>query len=696
MNTENYNDYITTGDQLKPDLSASEDQNGAKKGGEELLSMDEAFLKRLESAIQEHIEDKDFGVDELGREIGMSRSQIHRKLQALTGKSASRYIRTFKLQRAKELLEKNVGTVSEISFRMGFSSPAYFGQVFLEEYGYPPSEVRKSGAGETPSEAPEQGVRKLAAILFSDIEGYSALMGRDEQKALEVLNVNRSIQKTLFEQHNGRFLKEIGDGMLAQFDSALDSVACALEIQREAREKLEGKVRIGIHLGDVTVTGDDVFGDGVNIASRLEAVADPGGIYISESVQRAIRGRSEIQVRKLGDVQLKNIDFLVSTYCLVGDGLPLPPPDKLQELIVASPVEVKKGVFVAHANDGLIREVFDSLVAVKPSLEKFLLIDEDDDEEVDIRLLADQIIRNYPWVISIELRRLFSGTMRTLDRSRLDQIYKSIERSLQFLSYVMVVELYEEIDRKQVKLDPGIIEELNQRFENLAFHDFVWLIRTIGGVFENVKKELFLPEMSDVLSSGFYDSLDFELPSRTERGHYEIDLPDEEIERQCIEYIDKLSFILTKLAFIAKYRLVTVKEIKVLKRRHKNALFEHWIDILNSFDSDFSSKEEVFETFSDSNAVLLMKSLKRPSDFLNLSPLIIDTRTEVIDSKEKFNLKKDIFIYTRSEGDKIFYAGTEVKEKSDLSYLGNYEDLVADFKDLLSMRPNNEKEGGSK
>ena len=139
------------------------------------------------------------------------------------------------------------------------------------------------------------------------------------------------------------------------------------------------------------------------------------------------------------------------------------------------------------------------------------------------------------------------------------------------------------------------------------------------------------------------------------------------------------------MTFITQYKLVTIKEIKVLKHRHQEALFEHWMDILSSANSEFSSKEEKFETYADSNAVLLMKSLKKPQDFLNLSPLIIDTRGEAIDSREKFNLKKDIFICAGFANNNIRYVGTEISEECDLKGLNNYQYLVTEFRAIMNM-----------
>jgi len=166
--------------------------------------------------------------------------------------------------------------------------------------------------------------RQLAAIMFTDIVGYTALMGKDSAKALELVRISKEIQKPLVEKHDGKWLKEIGDGILAKFNTALDAVNCAIEIQKNARATFDGKLRIGIHSGDITIENDDVFGDGVNIASRLESIADPGGIYISESIEKAIRGQTNVKTKYLGEISLKNVDYEVKTYAVQGIGLPVP------------------------------------------------------------------------------------------------------------------------------------------------------------------------------------------------------------------------------------------------------------------------------------------------------------------------------------------------------------------------------------
>jgi adenylate cyclase len=162
---------------------------------------------------------------------------------------------------------------------------------------------------------------QLAAILFTDIVGYTAMMGKVSTKALELVRISKEIQKPLVEKHHGTWLKEMGDGAMAQFGSALDAVNCALEIQRTSRADFEGDLRIGIHLGDITFKNNDVYGDGVNVASRLESIADPGGIYISNSIEKAIRGLSNIQTSLVGEVKLKNVDYDVRICAVQWDGL---------------------------------------------------------------------------------------------------------------------------------------------------------------------------------------------------------------------------------------------------------------------------------------------------------------------------------------------------------------------------------------
>ncbi len=150
--------------------------------------------------------------------------------------------------------------------------------------------------------------------MFTDIVGYTALMGDDEQKAFELLNKNRQLQKPLIEKHGGRWIKELGDGVMASFATATDAVQCAISIQQACNSIPGLQLRIGIHLGDVMFEENDVFGDGVNIASRLQAIATPGSIYISEAVHNNIVNKKEINTKFVRAETLKNVKEPVRIY----------------------------------------------------------------------------------------------------------------------------------------------------------------------------------------------------------------------------------------------------------------------------------------------------------------------------------------------------------------------------------------------
>lgn len=156
--------------------------------------------------------------------------------------------------------------------------------------------------------------RQLAAIMFTDIVGYTALMGRDEQKAFELLNKNRQIQKPIIEQYNGRWIKELGDGVIASFNTVSDGVYAAIKIQEQCNVAKEFQLRIGIHLGEVVFENDDVFGDGVNIASRIQAVAKPGAIYVSESVHNNVYNKTDITTQFVNQETFKNVKEPVRVY----------------------------------------------------------------------------------------------------------------------------------------------------------------------------------------------------------------------------------------------------------------------------------------------------------------------------------------------------------------------------------------------
>jgi len=155
--------------------------------------------------------------------------------------------------------------------------------------------------------------RRLAAIMFTDIVGYTSLMGKDEDYAIEILGINREIHNTVLSRYKGNLIKEMGDGILASFSSNSDAVRCALEIQEEAKAE-NIKLRIGIHEGEMIFTGEDVLGDGVNVASRLEELADEGCIFISGAVYKDIKNKTGISAEFVEEKTLKNVEEPVKVY----------------------------------------------------------------------------------------------------------------------------------------------------------------------------------------------------------------------------------------------------------------------------------------------------------------------------------------------------------------------------------------------
>ncbi len=156
--------------------------------------------------------------------------------------------------------------------------------------------------------------RQLAAIMFTDIVGYTALMGNNEQKAFELLRKNREIQKPIIDEFGGRLIKELGDGILASFSAVSNAVYAAIKIQEACSQEPGLDLRIGIHQGEVVFENDDIFGDAVNIASRLQALAPPASIYVSESVQRDISNKTDIRSEFVRAENLKNVKDPIQVY----------------------------------------------------------------------------------------------------------------------------------------------------------------------------------------------------------------------------------------------------------------------------------------------------------------------------------------------------------------------------------------------
>jgi len=178
------------------------------------------------------------------------------------------------------------------------------------------------GSGdEMENPADSNSTRELAAIMFSDIAGYTLIMGRDEAKAIRALSEHRELLRSLLPKFNGRMLGEIGDGTLSSFHSATDAVNCAHELQAALVNDSELRLRIEIHVGDVVFSANNVVGDGVNVASRIHALAPPGGICVSEHVFDEIRNKPGMAATYRGEKSLKNVSRPIRVYILATTAL---------------------------------------------------------------------------------------------------------------------------------------------------------------------------------------------------------------------------------------------------------------------------------------------------------------------------------------------------------------------------------------
>ena len=277
----------------------------------------ENFVDQAESIILENLSNEQFGVSELAAAMNTSRSNLLRKIQKHTRLSASQFIRQVRLEKGMEMLGQTSLTVSEVSFKVGFGSASYFIKCFREYYGYPPGEVVRRG-----EVANSQGVstgrqRQLVAIMFTDIEGYTSLMQKDESKAIAYRDRHREVFDFTTRKFNGRILQYYGDGTLSTFPSAIDAVQCGIEMQLAFRkEEPRIPIRIGIHSGDIIVTDQDVIGDGVNVASRIESLATTGSVYISEKVYDEIKNQPDLLTTSMGVHRLKNVTKPIEIYAV--------------------------------------------------------------------------------------------------------------------------------------------------------------------------------------------------------------------------------------------------------------------------------------------------------------------------------------------------------------------------------------------
>ncbi|MDJ0646143.1 MAG: adenylate/guanylate cyclase domain-containing protein [Flavobacteriaceae bacterium] len=178
--------------------------------------------------------------------------------------------------------------------------------------------------------------RRLAAIMFTDIEGYTSLMQADEKKALGMREKHRNVFKRITAKYNGTIIQYFGDGTLSTFRSSVEAVECAIELQQAFSENPKIPVRIGIHVGDIIYQNDDIIGDAVNVASRIESCAVPGSILVSDKVHDQLRSHKHIRSEFLDAYEFKNVDGAMPVFAISNEGLKIPQPEEVKGKLKAA------------------------------------------------------------------------------------------------------------------------------------------------------------------------------------------------------------------------------------------------------------------------------------------------------------------------------------------------------------------------
>ncbi len=188
--------------------------------------------------------------------------------------------------------------------------------------------------------------RQLAAIMFTDISGFTALMGDDEQKAYEILKKNRALQKPIIEQFNGTWIKELGDGVLASFPTVSDAMNAAFNIQQKCNAAKGFQLSIGIHQGEIIFEDGDIFGDAVNIASRIQSLGVPGSVLFSKKIKDEINNKAEFQTLSLGNFEFKNVEEPLEIFALSNPGFVTPRKEEMKGKLKTPAKKSNKGMLI--------------------------------------------------------------------------------------------------------------------------------------------------------------------------------------------------------------------------------------------------------------------------------------------------------------------------------------------------------------
>ncbi len=336
--------------------------------------------------------------------------------------------------------------------------------------------------------------RKLAVILAADVEGYSRLMGADEEATLKTLNVYRGIIDGLIARHDGRIVGTAGDSVLVEFGSAVEAVRCSISIQEELRvrnaelpDDRKMHFRIGVNLGDVMVEGDNLLGDGVNVAARLEGLAEPGGICVSGSVYEQIENKLALGYSDLGEQEVKNIARPVRAYRVVvepsGGAVTVPRPQPQRSPVPGKPsiavlpfVNMSDDPKQEYFSDGITEDLITDLSKISglfvPSRNAVFRYKGEAVEpqrvgrDLEVRYVLEGSVRKAGDRVRISAQLIDAGTGYHLWAERYDRDLTDI--------FALQDEITEKIvTALEVKLTEGEQEQVASRYtENLEAYDY--------------------------------------------------------------------------------------------------------------------------------------------------------------------------------------------------------------------------------
>ena len=495
--------------------------------------------------------------------------------------------------------------------------------------------------------------RQLAAIMFTDMIGYTALMGSDEVLAGKLRSRHREVIKKYHAECNGEIIQYFGDGTLSVFKSSVEAVRCAIITQLELRKDPIVPLRIGLHSGELVWDDDDVYGSAVNIASRLETFAVEGAILTSSRLRDELSNQLEFSFESLGRFQLKNVPKPMEIFAVSNEGITVPDHTLLvgkgKRIGKVDSIESKNsppppppplsqgGMIV---NDVLIDVICEDLASYSQDLN-----DELNKENLDIPAIKREIIDIFPTPIGEELRILFTrsnnadrpGTMEYFNVDRLKQIYATSWTSLRFVSFTMLSQLWDEkYNKRNIEMtkEQGAVfkDFFSINSKNYQAYDYAQIINTLSDIFEQSKTKCFIEELKSfkiapTFDQELADAHDFMRQIQNSLLNGTVDL--ENIEEICLKAEENLGIILKSISFLVTYKLVTIKNIEIVKRRHESARYRHkQINLNRALTVASTGVAEVgieLDNFADNKSVLFIKANNLEiKEYLNLTPFIID------------------------------------------------------------------------